>query len=335
LARKSIGWRTRLVRVASGVSGLALLLPGAAAAQHVDASLHWPAPPERVEQLLSEAPFRILTVRGGVGGVMGVKKLDLYFPESEERLAAKWKAAPPGDADGWNNTPRKELAAYEIQKWFLEPTNYVVPTVTVRCIPFDGYAPLSRPPKATIRGTRCVAGALVVWIDRVTVPDVLYDEDRFRSEPHYAGHMADFNLLTYLIDHEDGREGNFLVSELESDRRIFSIDNGVAFGARVKNWFVPNWNRIRVPALREETVERLRRVGPDGLAALGVLAELRADAEGVLRPAPRSRNAAPKRGARVEDGWLQLGLTAGEIRAVGRRLERLLEDVDSGRISTF
>jgi hypothetical protein len=333
------GWKSGGLRHRAAVAllcGAALAGWGdPALAERVDPATHWPAPPAEVERLLALAPFEIQSVRGGVGGVMGVKKLGLVFPPGGRELAVKWKAAPPGDADGWNNTPRKELAAYEVQKWFLDPADYVVPTVAVRCIDFATYAPLSQEPKANLPDTRCVTGALVVWMDAVTVPDLLFDPKRFAGEPLYARHMADFNLLTYLIDHEDGREGNFLVSEIESERRIFSIDNGVAFGARVKNWFVPNWNRIRVPALRAETVERLRRVGPAELDALGVLVELRADEQGVLRPVPLSENRAPKRGARVADGWIQLGLAQDEIEAVGERLRELLEDVDEGEIATF
>lgn len=333
-AGKSDVWRRRTVPTAIGAWAL-LALAAPAFPQEVAPSTHWPAPPAELEKLLAGAPFEILSVRGGVGGVTGVRKLELAFPPSGRSFAAKWKVAPGGDADGWNNTPRKELAAYEIQKWFLDPSDYVVPTVAVRCIDFATYAPLSDSPKANIPGSRCVTGALVVWISGVTVPDVLYDEERFRAEPLYARHLADFNLLTYLIEHEDGRRGNFLVSEIESERRIFSIDNGVAFGVRVKNWFVRNWNDLRVPALRAETIERLRRIGPADLASLGVLVELRADPAGILRPVPRTANADPERGTRVSDGWLQLGLDDGEIEDLEERLEELLEDIDSKKIATF
>lgn len=321
--------------LAAIVWGLVLVwLAGASAApaQPVDPSQHWPLPPGVLERRLAAEEFRILSVSGGVGGVMGVKKLVIALQPSGDELTVKWKKAPRGDADGWNNTPRKEIAAYEIQKWFLDPPDYVVPTIVPRCIAFEDYGTLDPAPEANLPGTRCVMGALVIWIDEVTVPETLYDPERFRVEPLYAGHMADFNLLTYLIEHEDGREGNFLVSEIESERRIFSIDNGVAFGARMKNFFVPNWNEIRVPALRRETVERLRRIGPAELEALGVVAEMKADRAGVLRVVPATGNRDPKHGARVADGWIQLGLERGEIDALRRRLERLLDDVDAGRI---
>jgi hypothetical protein len=310
-------------------------LGATARAQTVDPSAHWPLPPAELERLLAHEDPKILSVRGGVGGVMGVLKLQVVFQPSGRELDVKWKKSPRGDADGWNNSPRKEIAAYQIQKWFLDPPDYVVPTIVLRCLPPQVYTPIAAAEPANLPGTRCVTGAFVVWLEEVTVPPVLYEDARFRGDPLYARHMADFNLLAYLIDHTDGREGNFLTSELESERRVFSIDNGVTFGARVHNFMVPNWNAIRVPALRKETVERLRRVGPSDYEALGVVAELRVDDDLVLRPTEPTPNRAPSKGARVADGWIQLGLEADEIAALRRRVERLLADVDAGKIATF
>ena len=68
---------------------------------------------------------------------------------------------------------------------------------------------------------------------------------------------------------------------------------------------------------------------------VGVLVEMRADAQGILRPVPHTANTDPKRGARVADGWLQLGLRRKEIRKLQERLEALLEEVDSGGLATF
>jgi hypothetical protein len=322
--------RGRRTALALALAAAGLLATVAAAGPQAQG--HWPLPPPELEPLLAAGTFEIRDSRGGVGGVMGVRKLHVSFPETGLETFLKWKPAPVGDADGWNNAPRKEIAAYEIQKWFLDPDDYVVPTTVLRCIPLADYAPTGLEPIATLRDTSCAVGTLVVWLDQVTVPDVLYDVERFRSDPLYARRLADFNLLTYLIDHEDGRRGNFLVSEDDSDRRVFSIDNGVAFGAKVKNIFVHNWNRIRVAGLRAQSVERLRRVGDDRLRALAALVELRADAGGVLRAVPPGANPAPDLGARVAPGWLQLGLTTGEIAALRRRRELVLADVDAGRI---
>ena len=319
------------------------------AGQTVDPATHWPLPPPVLEERLAAEEFEIVGVEAPAGGVMGVKKLRIRMLADGHELAVKWKQAPPGRADGWNNPPRKEIAAYAIQKWFLDPGDYIVPTIVPRCMPPEHDARISlrelpaapRPPhmaeapEHTVAGSRCALGALVIWLDAVTVPRQLHDPERFDNDPLYARHLADFNTLTYLIDHEDGREGNFLVSAHDHHRRIFSIDNGVAFGSRVTNFLVPNWNEIRVGAIRSETVERLRKVSDDHYEALGVVAELRVDPNGVLRPVPSGANSDPKAGARVAPGWIQFGLNAQEIGAVRKRVDRLLGDVAAGKLDTF
>ena len=98
---------------------------------------------------------------------------------------------------------------------------------------------------------------------------------------------------------------------------------------------MPNWHKIRVPALRKQSVARLRAVGPEQLAALGVLAEFRADPEGMMQPVPHGPNAKPGKGARAKPGWLQLGLDHDEIWHLGARLERLLQKIDAGVIDTY
>ena len=103
----------------------------------------------------------------------------------------------------------------------------------------------------------------------------------------------------------------------------------------MKNWFVPNWNKIRVPALRRVTIERLRGTSREQVQALGVVTELRADEDGTLRPVAHSTNANPGKGSRVQPGWIQLGLTEAELRKLQERIDRLLADVDAERIRLF
>jgi hypothetical protein len=301
-----------------------------------------PPPPEnlslpasRVGALLEKATLHLEDVEAAPGGVMGVKKAVARFPVTGERIDVKWKQAPATTADGWNNTPRKELAALAIQKWFLDPHDYIVPPSAVRCIPLDAYRHIDPDATATIEGTRCVVGLLSAWLRDVTVPERLYDRDRFLADAGYAYHMADFNVLTFLVQHRDGRSGNFLAADGPSGRRLFAIDNGVAFGGLVYNYFVDNWDVIRVPAIRRAVVERLRRVRAEHLEALGVVVELRADEAGILRPAPPSASQAPEAGVWVGDGRVQLGLTRAEITAVADRLHALLARVDAGELPVF
>jgi hypothetical protein len=296
---------------------------------------NWPLPPETVERLFAQEPMELVDVKRTPQGVAGASKGDVVFPRDGRRLQVKWKQAPHGDADGWNNDPRKELATYVVQKWFLAPDDYVVPTVALRCVPLDAYRRLDSRAGPTIAGTRCVLGALSLWLQHVTVPHPVYDPERFLSDPAYAYHFSDFNVLTYLVDHRDGRPGNILAADDDANRRVFAVDNGIAFGGLVYNFLTTNWNVIRVPAVRREVVERLRAVDREALASLATLVELRADAEGVLRLVPPGPPENPDRGARVGPGHLQLGLTAREIDALRRRIASLLERVDRGEIAVF
>ena len=295
----------------------------------------WPFPPETFLELLQFGEFEIVSAEGAGAGVTGTMKWEVIFPGRPEPLPLKWKRAAKGDADGWNNAPRKELATYAIQEWFLDPEDYIVPLAVMRCVPLEIYAHARPRAKANMSGAQCVLGQLSLWIENVTVPDRLYDEDRFRADPRYARHMADLNLLTYLVEHEDGREGNFLVSLDPANRKVYSIDNGVAFGGWVHNFLVKNWNVIHVPALRRASIERLRRVNREAVDRLGVVAELHLDQDGILRSVVPGSNRDPSRGSRTWPGGVQIGLRHDEIDAVELRLVDLLARVDRGELPLF
>jgi hypothetical protein len=269
------------------------------------------------------------------GGVTGARKIALRSPDLGRQFLAKWKEAPRR-FESWNNSPRRELAAYEVQKLFLDPEDFVVPPSVMRCAPLDEYQAVIDPAaEPTVPGSRCVLGNLSLWMENVTVPKVLYDEKRFATDPNYAARMADFNLLTFLIDHNDGRRGNFLVSKDEADRRVFAIDNGISFDAWIWNYFVKNWNDLRVPALRKKSVDRLREVKPHQVEALAVLAELRLMPNGLLEPVEHGPPMSGKRGARFGRGVVQFGLMADEVDDVMEQIEEVLDAVDDGEMPVF
>ena len=95
-------------------------------------------PSERVEAMLRTSRLDILSVEVAPSGFSRPKKLYLEFPGDREGkpivIASKWKPAPSG-GEGFNNFPRKELAAYEFQKLFLDPDEYVVPPTVAFCVP--------------------------------------------------------------------------------------------------------------------------------------------------------------------------------------------------------
>ena len=91
-------------------------------------SSNWSLPAERAEEILRSAPVEIRAVQGAGAGVTGAQKVDLIFEiaEQEEDEVYLWeidgdvdlkaKPFPSPKLDGWNNNPRKEIAAYEVQK---------------------------------------------------------------------------------------------------------------------------------------------------------------------------------------------------------------------------
>jgi hypothetical protein len=222
-----------------------------------------------------------------------------------------------------------------VQQWFLDPRDYVVPTTAVRCIPLASYRRVDRDAKPTLDGTTCVLGTLSLWLEHVTVPDPILDPDRFARDYRYAYHLSDFNVLAYLIRHRDGRAGNILVADDDTNRRVFAVDNGISFDGLVYNFLVPNWDELRVPAIRREVVEELRDVDEEDLAELGTLVELRADDRGVLRAVRPAPPIDPTKGVRIEPGRVQMGLTTSEIEGVAARIRDLLQRVDRGTLAVF
>ncbi len=297
---------------------------------------NWPMAPSELDYRLAFEDFTIREVKSAGSGVTGASRFLVEFPDGQT-LKVKWKRFPERSLDGWNNSPRKEVAAYRIQRWLFDEQDYVVPTPVPRCITLDVYEPVDPAAKPSVPGTQCVLGLLAVWMNDVEVVDDLEeeieeDDGRFNKEPHFAQHLSDMNLVTYLIDHRDGREGNFLISKDPDDPRVFAIDNGIAFQGFPWNFFVPNWNTIRVPWLRREPVERLRAVPSDEIDRLGTLFDLEADAAGILRLKQPTAALDPTKGVRVSGGLVQLGLTVKEIATLKGRIHDLLADVDAGEI---
>ena len=297
---------------------------------------NWPVHPDQVETILAEARAEIVELKRGVAGTTGAVKATYRFPEHDDiEFTVKWKKVPE-DLDGINNAPRKELAAYEIQKLFLSPEDYVVPTSVTRCARLEFYRQLVDPKgEATLSGSRCVLGIASVWLDDVTLPDPLFDDAEFRRDPTRAYYLANLNLFTYLVAHHDGREGNFLMAKNPKRPQFFSVDNGVSLGGLFYNWFVPNWNSIRVPALRKASIDKLRAVEREDLAFLEVVAELELDENGIYKNVTPGKSLDPDRGALHRGTTVQFGLTEGEIDDVFERIRSLIDDVDAGVIQVF
>lgn len=309
-------------------AALWLVLAGTAAAQ--DANIGQPV--ADLEQLLAAEPMVITQAEISRPKAKGdiTLRAEVSFGGAPP-LRVKLRKAEPG-ADSFNNVPRYDIAAYELQKLFLEPAEYLVPPTTLRMVPLADFAKYSPGVARTFSVADQVLAVVQYWLSDITVVADVYDPVRFAADPVYARHIGQLNVLTYLIRHRDSNLGNFLLGKAEVGARVFSIDHGVAFASEESDRG-DVWKDMRVNQLPADTVERLRHVTRELLAdRLGVLAQWQLDGRSYVRVAS-GRNLAESSGVRRAGNELQMGLTKSEIREVHRRLTRLLERVDRGAIT--
>ena len=308
----------------------ALLLALVATAAAQDANIRQPV--ADLEQLLAAEPLVIAQAeisRPKAKGDITLRAI-VSFGEAAP-LLVKLRKAEPG-ADTFNNVPRYDLAAYALQKLFLDPAEYVVPPTTLRMVPLADFAKYSPGVARTFSAADQVLAVVQYWLNDIKVVTDVYNPERFAADPVYARHIGQLNVLTYLIRHRDSNLGNFLLGNAEAGARVFSIDHGVAFASDDSDRGEV-WKDMRVNRLPADTVERLRLVTPQLLAErLGVLAQWQLDGRSYV-PVASGKNLSEHRGVRRTGNDLQMGLTKSEIRDVHRLLTRLLERVDRGEIT--
>lgn len=308
---------------------MALLLGVATAAAAQD--LNIPRPIDELERELTLQQFSIATAEISRPKAKGdiTLKAEVSF-DGAAPYRVKLRRAEPG-AEDFNNRPRYDLAAYELQKLFLDPAEYVVPPTSLRWIPVAELKPWAPAARPTFRGSDEVLVVLQYWLQEVKVIEDVYDAQRFASDPVYARHIGQLNVLTCLIEHGDSNVGNFLISRAETGARVFSIDNGVAF-AHNESDRGHLWQELRVDRLPDDTIARLRAVTEDELdRRLAVLAQWKLQEGRWIAEAP-GENLGAGRGVRVSRGTAQLGLTRSEIGRVWRQLRRMLDRVDDGKV---
>lgn len=246
-------------------------------------------------------------------------------------MRVKLRKAEPG-ADSFNNVPRYDLAAYELQKLFLDPPEYVVPPTALRMVPLADFAKYSPDVRRTFPSADQVLAVVQYWLsDIMSIPDV-YDPARFVADPVYARHIGQLNVLTHIIRHRDSNQGNFLLGKAERGARVFSIDHGVAFASEESDRG-DVWKDMRVNRLPDDTVARLRLITPQMLTdRLGVLAQWRLEGSSYV-PVASGANLGDNRGVRRKGNDLQMGLNKSEIREIQRLLTKLLKRVDAGEIT--
>jgi hypothetical protein len=276
-------------------------------------------------------PFEVHDWRGSRAEGDRTQRVVLSF-EDEAVMAVKWANAPAGGGS-FNNEPRYEAAAYEIQKLFLAEPEFVVPPTIIRAFPHAYVSEYVVDAPRTFRGVESVLVALQYWMSAVT-PENFWDPARAERDTTYARAIGNLNILTYLIHHGDSNVGNFLISQDPGSTRIFSVDNGVAFRSRPSNRG-HEWRDILVKRLPQSTVDRLRGIGRADLErALAVIVEFE-EVDGHLVPAAPGDNLSRHRGVRSRGGRVQVGLTSREITEIEQRRLDLLRMVDRGIIETF
>ena len=309
----------------------AVAAPAPAAAQDANFLL----PIAEIERILREGEIQVLDVHPS-RGLPGERTYRVTLQSGDHVLQVKYAPAAEG-ADEFNNRPRYELAAYDVQSLFLDEREMVVPPTAIRAFPLDVVrATVARtgdaatPPEPTFGEWPMTLVALQYWMFNVDVPEELPDEDRIEEDEAYERLLGNFNLLTYIIRHSDSNEGNFVQSMDPAWPRVFSVDNGVAFASEESNRGT-RWRNLHLDRYPASAIDRLRGLSVEELQAqLGVLVQLELRGGNFVEVEP-TENLDPGRGVRRDGQRIQLGLTESEIRAMHRRIVRLLERVDEGR----
>jgi len=286
---------------------------------------------EELEHKLQHESFEIFRKRDARFQGDLTKVLIVVWPDGK-RMRVKMKRAPRGGS-AFNNEPRYEIAAYRLQKLFLEPDEYVVPPTVGRSLPLKRYHLIEPQVSPTFSKTDCVFFLFQYWLENVTSENI-YDKKRFDSDSTYAKHLANMNILAHLIDHKDSNKGNFLVSSDPDNPRAFAVDNGVSFRSLASDRGEV-WRKMRVKRVPRRTIERLKMITEEQMQQfLGVVAQYEIQ-NGQLQPVEPSNNLNEGKGIRRSGDIIQMGLTKNEIRSAFKRVQSLVKRTQSGKMKMF
>jgi len=299
-----------------------------------DRNIALPVP--ELEQMLRSEPLQIAgaelsrpTARGDI-----TLKADAVFGQRPP-LRIKVRKADRG-AESFNNVPRYDIAAYELQKLLMDEAEYVVPPTALRMVPVTALKPYAGKVKIrpTFRGSDDVLCVVQYWLQDVKTVNDIFDRTKFEKDAVYARHIGQLNVFTYLIEHADSNLGNFLVSTAPEGPRVFAIDNGIAFASAASDRG-ELWKTMRVDRLPADVVDRLGKLTEELLISrLSVVAQWELK-DGKWVAMAHGDNLGLRMGVRRDDNILQMGLTRSEIAGVWSRVETLRWMIDNDKIAIF
>ena len=303
-----------------------------------------------VEAILKAPILTIQEAEATSGGMQGAISLAVENGEGT-RLRTKWRSQQSASIV---NEPTKELAAYRLQMLFLDPEDYVIPPVVSACFEVEHYRAEVDPEAEGLESTGCVFGFLAYWLvgaesiydareqGLLPMPEdardpQLYEARRF--EEAGAGprrNLALLNLVTHLVNNGDAHAGQFVL--YTEPLHFFAIDNSIAFQSIANPVMgqIQDLSELMVPALPADVAERIRGLRRADLDALARLEELaRFTPGGPFEHVEPGALFDRRSRVRVDDGRIQVGLTADDLDDLWDRVEGVQRRLASGSLTTF
>jgi hypothetical protein len=297
--------------------------------------------PRQLESLL-QGELEILSMDDTPSGAQGAKILTLASRSAGQRTVfrARWRAQ---STDGLINEPRKELAAYAVQKLFLGAEELAAPPTSAHCFPLADYRRFAPEEKPTFEHADCVLGFATYWLEDVKSVESareadwldddgkgLWDAELYEEDALYRSSISRVNLLTYLINHGDAHENQFMIERTSRGLVAYVVDCSIAF-LSIKNPMLlvrQDWSALQVPQFPRSSIARLRALRDEDFARLGVIARLQLRGRQLHSlPLP-----ADNKEIAGEMSWhgqeLHIGLTDAEIQLVKDRVRELLARPD-------